>query len=206
MPHESGFISEAQIQFKRHRDVIRGLRASAPSSHRPSRRRRGPAWLFSGAIGHQLVVGSGNLTEGGLYGNYELGVSIEVTQKEHADLIAQVGQTLSEWTDPPREGFSPSPKKGTTRSLHCRLPTSKFRQVKHQRKPPVPHNRPRWNNLVIFVPLKPHLPVGAINARSTTPNDKGKPPRLPKTRKRAQKLAQAARPGHGGFFNGQLIR
>lgn len=55
------------------------------------------AWLFRDASGDgRAVVGSGNLTQGGLYTNYELGIGVNADAAALGDLSA----ILERWTDP----------------------------------------------------------------------------------------------------------
>jgi HKD family nuclease len=59
-------------------------------------------YLFENAHRAQFVLGSGNLTGGGLYTNYELGlhVSLERARPDDADFLAQLTTLLNEWTTP----------------------------------------------------------------------------------------------------------
>jgi HKD family nuclease len=56
-------------------------------------------YLFKNAATAEVVVGSGNLTEGGLFTNYEasLKVSLDLTTDEHAALLAEVETMLDRW-------------------------------------------------------------------------------------------------------------
>lgn len=59
-------------------------------------------YLFKGEGRAALVVGSGNLTEGGLFTNYEasLSVSLDLTLEEDRALLEQVEAALDRWSDP----------------------------------------------------------------------------------------------------------
>lgn len=59
-------------------------------------------YLFKGKDRADLVVGSGNLTEGGLFTNYEasLSVSLDLTLEADRELLAQVETALDRWSDP----------------------------------------------------------------------------------------------------------
>lgn len=59
-------------------------------------------YLFKGHGRADLVVGSGNLTEGGLFTNYEaaLQVSLDLALKADGELLAQVEAALDKWSDP----------------------------------------------------------------------------------------------------------
>jgi HKD family nuclease len=56
-------------------------------------------YLFKNATTAELVVGSGNLTEGGLFTNYEasLRVCLDLHADEHAALLAEVETMLDRW-------------------------------------------------------------------------------------------------------------
>lgn len=59
-------------------------------------------YLFKGKERADLVVGSGNLTEGGLFTNYEasLAISLDLTLKADKGLLAQVETVLDRWSTP----------------------------------------------------------------------------------------------------------
>jgi HKD family nuclease len=56
-------------------------------------------YLFKNAHAAELVVGSGNLTEGGLFTNYEasLKVSLDLQKSEHVVLLTEVETMLDRW-------------------------------------------------------------------------------------------------------------
>jgi HKD family nuclease len=58
-------------------------------------------YLFKGKDKADLVVGSGNLTEGGLFTNYEasLSVSLDLSVEPDRELLAQVEAALDRWSD-----------------------------------------------------------------------------------------------------------
>jgi len=57
-------------------------------------------FLFKNADAADLVIGSGNLTEGGLYTNYEGGIRLELSLPNAADrlLLERIEATLDEWS------------------------------------------------------------------------------------------------------------
>jgi hypothetical protein len=59
-------------------------------------------YLFEGPAAADLIVGSGNLTSGGLFTNYETGVHLRVDPQEdsEAQILANVKEQLSQWTTP----------------------------------------------------------------------------------------------------------
>lgn len=59
-------------------------------------------YLFKSAAAADLVVGSGNLTEGGLFANYEAGVhlSLDLADPAQAAVLSAVEQTLDSWSAP----------------------------------------------------------------------------------------------------------
>lgn len=61
-------------------------------------------YLFKGEGTADLVVGSGNLTEGGLFTNYEalLSVSLDLGREADRALLAQAEAALDRWSDPSR--------------------------------------------------------------------------------------------------------
>ncbi|HLL76515.1 MAG TPA: hypothetical protein VK421_14780 [Pyrinomonadaceae bacterium] len=61
-------------------------------------------YLFKGEGRADLIVGSGNLTEGGLFTNYEasLSVSLDLSIEDDRALLAQVEAALNNWSDPSR--------------------------------------------------------------------------------------------------------
>ena len=59
-------------------------------------------YLFKNASAADLVIGSGNLTEGGLYTNYEASVrlKLDLSCAEHRALLANVEAALDRWSTP----------------------------------------------------------------------------------------------------------
>ena len=59
-------------------------------------------YLFKSSAAADLVVGSGNLTEGGLFTNYEAGVhlSLDLADPAQAAVLSAVEQTLDSWSAP----------------------------------------------------------------------------------------------------------
>ena len=60
-------------------------------------------YLFKAADGRaEIVIGSGNLTEGGIFTNYEAGVAFTLAprSKEEARLLREVEAALKQWRDP----------------------------------------------------------------------------------------------------------
>jgi len=59
-------------------------------------------YLFKNDHTAEVVVGSGNLTEGGLYTNYEAGVrlSLDLTKEADAVLLTAIEAALDEWSRP----------------------------------------------------------------------------------------------------------
>ena len=59
-------------------------------------------YLFKSAQHADIVVGSGNLTEGGLFTNYEasLAVSLDLSEPEDAAFLQIVEATLDQWAQP----------------------------------------------------------------------------------------------------------
>lgn len=68
---------------------------------RASRTFHPKVFLFRNADWARMWVGSGNLTQGGLYNNYEAGIgaSLDLKQAEHAHLLGQIEAALDEWSD-----------------------------------------------------------------------------------------------------------
>ena len=58
-------------------------------------------YLFKSADRAQIAVGSGNLTEGGLYTNYEVGlqVALDLADKEDRGILKKVEEMLDSWAD-----------------------------------------------------------------------------------------------------------
>lgn len=63
-------------------------------------------YLFKNNTQAKLVIGSGNLTEGGLFTNYEAGLHVTLDLQEEIDstLLQRVEETLQEWSSP-KEGL-----------------------------------------------------------------------------------------------------
>jgi HKD family nuclease len=59
-------------------------------------------FLFRNDMRARIVVGSANLTEGGLFTNYEacLQIQLEISDKTDAKILAQVETLLDEWSNP----------------------------------------------------------------------------------------------------------
>ena len=59
-------------------------------------------YLFKSPSAADVLVGSGNLTEGGLFTNYEaaLRLSVDLNDPKQAALLASLEQVLDSWTDP----------------------------------------------------------------------------------------------------------
>ncbi len=58
-------------------------------------------YLFKSDVRAELIVGSGNLTEGGLFDNYEasLGLALDLTREDDRALLAQVEAVLDSYED-----------------------------------------------------------------------------------------------------------
>lgn len=58
-------------------------------------------YLFKSDTRADLLIGSGNLTEGGIFSNYEaaLRLRLDLSDEEHASLLAAVEGTLDRWAD-----------------------------------------------------------------------------------------------------------
>ena len=58
-------------------------------------------FLFKSDTSAELLIGSGNLTAGGLYNNYEVGVSysLDLTQAGDAEVLGEVDRLLDAWSD-----------------------------------------------------------------------------------------------------------
>src|SRR5258708_6671428 len=58
-------------------------------------------YLFSSETNAECFIGSGNLTEGGLFRNYEAFVHLELakSKEEEQNLLAKIEALLDEWTD-----------------------------------------------------------------------------------------------------------
>jgi HKD family nuclease len=59
-------------------------------------------YLFKNATDAEIVVGSGNLTEGGIFTNYEASflVRLDLANADNAALLATILQALDEWSTP----------------------------------------------------------------------------------------------------------
>ena len=70
--------------------------------HDPSSRTFHPKiFLFRSANAADIVVGSGNLTAGGLYTNYEAGVrlKLDLALPEHGQMLREIQDTMDDWSD-----------------------------------------------------------------------------------------------------------
>ena len=58
-------------------------------------------YLFKSPTAADIVVGSGNLTEGGLFTNYEaaLRLTLDLTDSEHAPILESIERVLDGWAD-----------------------------------------------------------------------------------------------------------
>jgi HKD family nuclease len=58
-------------------------------------------YLFKNDSHADILVGSGNLTEGGLFTNYEasLALSLDLTLEEHRNLLQQIESIFDTWSD-----------------------------------------------------------------------------------------------------------
>jgi len=61
-------------------------------------------YLFKSSTAADVIVGSGNLTEGGLFTNYEgaLRILLDLSDPEQADLLRSIEEVLDTWSDQPR--------------------------------------------------------------------------------------------------------
>ena len=83
------------------------LHAVSPSGrvivfHNPTFRTFHPkVYLFKSCVAADIVVGSGNLTEGGLFANYEAGIRICLDLRKPGDaaILDRVEQVLNRWRD-----------------------------------------------------------------------------------------------------------
>ncbi|MCY4156492.1 MAG: hypothetical protein OXF66_03525 [Gammaproteobacteria bacterium] len=62
-------------------------------------------YLFKSSQSADLLIGSGNLTEGGLFTNYEASfrLKLDLTQSDHASLLGSVERVLDSWSDTSRQ-------------------------------------------------------------------------------------------------------
>ena len=73
--------------------------------HNPTFRTFHPkVYLFKSAVAADVVVGSGNLTEGGLFANYEAGIRLrlDLSDPNEAAVLKCVEQVLDRWSDQSR--------------------------------------------------------------------------------------------------------
>ena len=58
-------------------------------------------FLFKSDVAAELLIGSGNLTAGGLYNNYEVGIgyTLDLAEADDAELLASVERMLDTWSD-----------------------------------------------------------------------------------------------------------
>ena len=61
-------------------------------------------FLFKSDVAAELLIGSGNLTAGGLYNNYEVGVAytLDLAEADDAEVLASVERILDTWSDEAR--------------------------------------------------------------------------------------------------------
>jgi HKD family nuclease len=59
-------------------------------------------YLFRSQDSADIVIGSGNLTEGGLFTNYEasLALSLDLREPAEKDLVSDIDRTLDDWSNP----------------------------------------------------------------------------------------------------------
>ena len=59
-------------------------------------------YLFRAADKAEVIIGSGNLTEGGLYTNYEASVRIvlDLTSPDHVSFLRSIDEVLDQWSEP----------------------------------------------------------------------------------------------------------
>ena len=59
-------------------------------------------YLFKSPHAAEVIIGSGNLTEGGLYTNYEASVrlQLDLTRSDHRTFLRSVDEALDAWSDP----------------------------------------------------------------------------------------------------------
>ena len=83
------------------------LHAVSPSGrvivfHNPTFRTFHPKiYLFKSSVAADLIVGSGNLTGGGLFANYEAGIRLRLnlTNPDEAAILADVERAIDRWSD-----------------------------------------------------------------------------------------------------------
>ena len=58
-------------------------------------------FLFKSDVAAELLIGSGNLTAGGLYNNYEVGIAytLDLAKVDDAEVLASVERILDAWSD-----------------------------------------------------------------------------------------------------------
>ena len=58
-------------------------------------------FLFKSDVAAELLIGSGNLTAGGLYNNYEVGIAytLDLAEADDAEVLASVERMLDTWSD-----------------------------------------------------------------------------------------------------------
>lgn len=60
-------------------------------------------WFFRGPAARLVITGSGNLTGGGLYANYESGIAVETAVGDNDAFVDTVSAALDAWTDASRD-------------------------------------------------------------------------------------------------------
>lgn len=62
-------------------------------------------YLFKNTKEALVAIGSGNLTEGGLFTNYEAGVviSLDLTKEPEKELLAKIEERMDQWSDPAQQ-------------------------------------------------------------------------------------------------------
>jgi HKD family nuclease len=73
--------------------IVRNPRYPSPTFHPKG-------WHFSNSTRSLTIVGSGNLTRGGLYTNYEMGIAVEAGHDDGTQFHADINSLLADWTDP----------------------------------------------------------------------------------------------------------
>lgn len=77
-------------------------------------------YAFSNGTGAALLIGSANLTEGGLFTNHELSVALDLDFRDaaHAALFAEIEMAFDDWQTPGSHSLSVTPQ--LIRQLHAR--------------------------------------------------------------------------------------
>jgi len=162
-------------------------------------------YLFKSADAADLVVGSGNLTTGGLFTNYEasLALSLDLTAASDRGLLGLIDRTLDEWTDPTH---------GTVRRLDQPFLEDLLRQryvVLEAQQPgePDPEGRaaalaPRVRTQALFARVG--VRAAPAGARRTPQRPPALPPVLAATRSLVQGFVMTLQQTDAGF--GQTTR